>query len=327
MGLFSSVLEAIFGQDERLVGRRVTRLEAPLLETETATMTVEATNGFGRWKDGTTESRVLVGGELIHSMSRTGSTFDTLTRGVDDTRTPRLHYPGTLVFDASDNKSAFDHLRRGLFVEYATGEDLDVIGSNLGLHRCPGMTDDVWREVIKAVAYLPKTTLDAFHQALTALLGSGFTVRENLIESPYQVFVEVATALSNSLRGKFFLNGGEAALTVGLNTVDVIHDVNQVLGVYDDTVLTRRGFREGFTNYATSNTFVGNSITLDVSPGPIGTKVIVDYGAFTAHFLATDETVREDEDFYAYLADPFATARCLLDQIRAAGVRVNFSVV
>ncbi len=98
--------------------------------------------------------------------------------------------------------------------------------------------------------------------------------------------------------------------------------------VYDDTPLTRRGFRDGLTNYATGGSAVGNTITLGSSPGGAGTAVIVDYTAFTAHYLANDETIRQDfanADHWAYLADPLLSAQCILDQIRAAGVKVILS--
>lgn len=329
MGLFQAVLDAIFYQDDLLAGQRVTRLTAPVVDTETSTMEVEATNGFGVWTDGGTVSRVLVGGELIESSSRTLVAFNGLTRGIGDTKIPARHEISSLVYDASKNMSALDRIWRGIMVDYAIGDDLDVIGSNLGLARCPGLDDDTWREVIKAVAYLPKQTLDAFERALTALLGAGnFNVYERTSTSPYQVFVEIVASLSNEIRGTFYLNGGEPQLTTGANTVDTDYDVNNVIGVYDDTTLTRRGYREGLTNYFDpGGSFVNNTITLGTSPGAGGTAVIVDYGAFTGHYLAPNETERDDQDFYAYLSDPSLAARCLLEQIRAAGIKVNYAIV
>lgn len=303
MGLFQAVLDAIFYQDDLIAGQRVTRLQTSIDEGETASMEVESTNGFGRWVDGGTVSRVLVNGEIIESQSRTVTKFLTLTRGVAGTVTPAMHLGGSLVYDASGNMSALDHVRRGILVEHAIGEDLNIIGANLGLRRCPGLDDDTWREIIQAVAYLPKQTLDAFSRALTALLGAGaFTVYERTSTSPYQVFVELVAVLSDELRGTFVLNGGERQVTTGLNTVETTYDINNVIGVYEDNILTRRGFRDGYTNYfLPGGTSLLNVITLGTSPGAAGTAVIVDYGAFTAHYLAPDETVRDDADFYAYL--------------------------
>lgn len=334
--LFMAILDAIFREDNRIGGQAVTRLVDPADENETACFVVESTNGFGENTDGEGDAKLLIGGEIVTAEGRDYTRFTTLARGLEGTDIPALHYPGTLVFDLSQNKSALDLLRRGFSVNTAVGEDLDVIGANLGLERCTGLTEDEWREIIKVVAYLPKQTLDAFRRALTALLGAGnFTITEDLgsgspggaSTSPYQVFVEITAALSSLLRGRFVLNGGEPQLTTGATAVVTTYDINHVLGVYDDNELTRRGFRDGFTNYATTNTFAGKTITLDVSPGAAGTPVIVDYGAFAAHYLATDETLRDDADFYAYLTDPTLAARCVLDLIRAAGVQVQVTVM
>ena len=65
---------------------------------------------------------------------------------------------------------------------------------------------------------------------------------------------------------------------------------------------------------------------MGTSPGAAGTAVIVDYGAFAAHYLAADETVVQDvaqADRWADRSDPLYTARCLLDQVRMAGVQVR----
>lgn len=335
LGLFQAMLDAIFREDDRIAGQKVTRLFQVVNEAETACVVVESTNGFGENTDGVGDSRFLVGGEVIGAAGKDRTRFTTLTRGVDDTKIPPFHPPGSLVFDLSKNKSAVDLLRRGFSANTAVGEDLDVIGANLGLQRCIGLDQETWREIIKVVAYLPKQTLDAFHRALTALLGaSGFSVDTDLttdspggaVTSPYQVFVEIVVALSTLLRGRFILNGGEPQLTTAAFTVLTTHDINHVLGVFDDNDFTRRGMRDGFTNYATTNTFTGKTITLDASPGGAGTAVIVDYGAEEAHYLAPDETVRDDLDFYAYLTDPTLAARCVLDLIRAHGVQVDITV-
>lgn len=334
-GLFQAILDAIFREDDRIAGQRITRVVETIIEGELVYIVVESTNGFGENTDGTSDARLLIGGEIIEAAGRDRTRFTTLTRGVDETKIPPFHTVGSLVFDLSGNKSAVDLLRRGFSVNTAVGADLDVIGANLGLTKCVGLDEETWRELIKVLAYLPKQTLDAFYRALTALLGVGnFTVSTDLttgslggaVTSPYQVFVEIVAALSTLLRGRFILNGGEPQLTSGVSSVETTYDINQVLGVFDDNLFTRRGMRDGFTNYATTDTFTGKTITLDSSPGASGTAVIVDYGAQAAHYLALNETTRDDLDFYAYLTDPTLTARCILDLIRAHGVQVNIRV-
>lgn len=333
VGLLEALLDAIHKADDRIGGRAVTRLTAPLSADETDEMFVLSSIGFGEQTDGTEDALVLVGGEIIAASGRNDAapyTLHTLSRGQQKT-TAIAHPAGTLVFDLSMNTSAIDRLRRGLLVDFAVDEDLEVIARNLGLHRCPSTSQEQLRRIIKAVAYLPKQPVDAFRQALEALLGSSsaFTITERTTSTPWTVFVEIESGISSDIRGRFFLNGGERQLSTGALTVDTAYSINHVLGVYDDTPLTRRGFRTGLTNYfAGGGSFVGSTITLGSSPGAAGTPLIIDYGAFEAHYLATDETVRQDllqADRWAYLADPLLAARCLLDQIRAAGVRVVLS--
>lgn len=326
-----AILDAIHKEDDRIGGRAITRVASKVSSTDSQ-MAVESTIGFGEYEDGAGDARLLVGGEIIEATGRTTSapfTFTGLTRGADTTEA-KTHPVGTVVYDLSRNVSAIDLLRRGLLVDFAVGEDLATIAANLGLKKCPGMTDDQLRRVIKAVAYLPKQTVDAFKQALEALTGSStdYRVYERTTTKPYHVFAEVDIGEADDIRGRFLLNGGEPQDTTGANTVDTDYDINHVIGVFDDTPLTRRGIRDGFTNYFSGGSFTGNTITLGSSPGASGTPVIIDYGAFSAHYLAQDETVRQDlaqEDRWAYLADPLLTARCLLDQIRAAGVKVELS--
>jgi hypothetical protein len=414
-GALRAALDAIFKEDDRIGGRAVTRLTAALPADDVTGMLVESTIGFGEWVDhevdpaGAGSARVLINGEIITAATRRSRypfQFETLTRGVSNTEV-RGHPAGSLVYDLSHNTSAVDHLRRGFLVEYAIGEDLEILARNLGLHRCPGVTQEQLRRIIKAVAYLPKQTVHAFREALTALFGSSsaFTIIERTTTDPFVVYVEIAIALSTDIRGRFFLNGGyPATIDGGGTTVTLPFTPNHVIGVYVDNPLSRRGFRSTFTNYFAS--FLGPVITLAALPAPTllaananpgdptirpidtapfpnafpyyvqlvdgvsneivriigkqtlpfaalivdpltpivgtyaagpgtvaevyvpGTPVLVDGGWFEAHYLALNETVRQDigqADRWAYLADPLFAASCLLDQIRAAGVQVRLS--
>lgn len=257
-GLLQALVEALHGGDNDLAGQYVTRLTAPLSADETTTMEVQATPGFGENTDGASDALLLVNGEVIFAAARTDTTFDTLSRGQEST-SAKLHPEGSLVYDLSQNVSARDLVRRGLLVDFARGLDLDVIGSNLGLTKCPTIGEEQWRRFIKAVAYLPKMTWDAFNEAMLALTNdaTAYTILEEPIRDPYNVTVEVVAPSSTGLRGRFYLNSGTP-------------------------------------------------------------------GAWTGHYLADNETVRDDgNDFYAYLSDPGTLERCALNQVRAAGVGVE----
>lgn len=342
MGLLRAMIDAIGGELNKLAGRSITRLAQPLAIDETATMEVESTLRFG---DSGGTYRLLINGELIIATAASSSApyqFTTLTRGSEYT-VAKAHPAGAIVTDLSENTSAIHHARRGLFVRTAVEEDLDVIARNLGLPKCPGLTEEQWRRIIIAVSYLPKQPIDAFKRALMAIYNDStqYNVYERLASDPWNVYVEILTALSTDIRGRFVLTGGVSATTdAGAGTTVVLAagtQLRQVLGVYDDTTAVRRGKRDGITNYFSGGgSFVTGSdtVTLGSTPGA-SAAVIVDYAETPAdgvdadqqyHYLAEDETVLADDgDRWAYLADPLRVPACVLDHVRPAGVRVRLS--
>jgi hypothetical protein len=241
-----------------------------------------------------------------------------------------------LVSDWARNASALDIVRRGFLVRWAIGSDLDVVGRNLGLKRCSGWTDEIWREFIEEMAYAPKSIIPTIHEALNIVLGPGnFEVVERNISDPFRIYVYVDLPAVDSLRGRFHLNSGEQQTLItalSLETDYTIVDAPLVpgpgtmglLGIYEDTPLSRRGVREGLANFITGATYVGNQITLITTPGPAGTPVLVDYNSFQAHYLPDPFTIEEDADYYPYLSDDFLGLLCMADQLRAAGIKVEY---
>lgn len=336
MGLYKAILDATHGEDDRIGGRPVTQLTAPLTEDGT-TAVVESTVGFQPYRAiAPTVGRLLVGDEVVEGVIG-DSQFTSLQRALEGS-TAKLHPVGTLVYDYSGNASALGRVRRGLFVDFAESRDLNVLGRNLGLRRCPGLTDEQWRRLTKVMGYLPKQPIDAYEQVLDAFYDgdtSKYRVYERLGTAspdgepidPYTVYVEIDTGLATSLMGRFYLNGGEQQETTGTNTVETNREINHVIGVFDDTPSTRGGFRDGLTNYFTGGSFTGSTITLGSSPGAAGTPVIIDYGAFKAHYLAKNETIVQGPELdrrWPYLSSPFSTLSCLLEQVRGAGTRIVF---
>lgn len=325
-GFLGALIDAIFGSDDLIGGQAVAKLQTALPATETGSLEVETTFRFGEYQDGDSDALLLINGEVIYADSRNLTQFGPLLRGALDTE-PTDHPAGSLVYDFSKNRTAIDLARRGFFVNTARDSDLDVVGRNLGLHKCNGLTEAQWRDLIKVMAFLPNQPVDSIKQVLDVYPGVGnYTLVENLINEPLTIIVRVPSGLTTGVRGKFFLNGGTACVANGAGTqVSTPYAIAQVLGVYDGTdYRVLHGEREGLTNYATTNNFVGSTITLDAPVAP-NAPVIVDYGAFTAHYLPTDETIRYplDGDYFPYLSDPSAILSCLLDQVRAAGVRVR----
>lgn len=335
MGLLSAIIDSIFGSDDQIGGQAVTKLTAPLDDTNISTVDVSSTLRFGRQWDELPDALLLINGELIYAENRTHTTFTTLTRG--EQGTPVQNHPvGSLVYDFSKNRTAIDLARRGFFVRTARGEDLDVLGRNLGLHKCSGLTEDQWRALILAMGYVASQPLLAFRIVLNAYVGVGsYEIYEDLVNDPLLVKVEIpltAFGVQNGLVGRFYLNGGtEAVLSTGGTQIVLPYPINNLLGVYyASDIAVSKGERDPTTNLVNTvgNSFVGNTITFVSSLGANGTAMIVDYGAFPSHYLPADETIRypRDGSFFPYLNDPTATVRCLLDQVRAAGVTVEVTL-
>lgn len=321
-GLLRAILDAIHGEDDRLGGVSVTQLTTPLTAEETGTINVETTLRFGEFEDGAGDAQVIVGGEIIYCGGRTDTSFTTLQRGLMGSQR-KFHPIGTLVYDFAQNRSAIDTVRRAILVRFAQGNDLTIVGRNLGMERCRNVTDDQWRQIIQLVAYMPRQPILTFFQILDIVYPGQYRIVRRVSE-PWRVNVYIEPQLQGELRGKFFLNGHEAQLTTGLLTVSTEYPINQVLSVVLDTPLARMGFPG--TDFFAGGSFVGTTITLGASPGPIGTPVLVNYGAFTAHHVPADANVEQDADFYPYLSDESDRVHCLLDLVRAAGIEVRVGI-
>lgn len=120
--------------------------------------------------------QVVIDGVLYSYASRTPTTIDGLTRddgtGLIVSGVQKQHDPLSIVSDYSRVTSAIDQYRRSYLLDYASGQDLDVIGRNLGVERPPELSDDeTYRALIKALAYAPRGTIYAMEQVLDALLG------------------------------------------------------------------------------------------------------------------------------------------------------------
>lgn len=82
------------------------------------------------------------------------------------------HEPVAEVLDFTRDFSGLDITRRSLLVDFASSDDLTRLGANLNVPRPPSLQDDeIYRKLIKAVAYAPRGTIYAMEQALDALLG------------------------------------------------------------------------------------------------------------------------------------------------------------
>lgn len=139
------------------------------------------------------------------------------------------------VVDWTRNTSQLDLLRRATLVDYAEGKDLDRIGRNHGLWRLRGLSDGIYREVIKAIAYTYRGTIYAIEMLLDALYpAGGWDIYESRIEHPAEIFITIPGEIGTDPLGRTFMNaqddvtsGGAAAVTV-TDTPTTVESVKQL---------------------------------------------------------------------------------------------------
>lgn len=120
--------------------------------------------------------RLVMDGQVYLYSGKTYSSFTGIQHddgtGVIVDGVAAQHEPLTIISDFSKATSALDQYRRSFLIDYSSGEDLSVLGRNLGVERPPELTDDeLYRGLIKAVAYAPRGTIYAMEGVLDALLG------------------------------------------------------------------------------------------------------------------------------------------------------------
>jgi hypothetical protein len=123
----------------------------------------------------------------------------------------RSHTLGAVVTDLSKARSALELSRRGMLVAFALSEDLNAIGRNYGVLRYPFLeSDDIFREIVQALAYNPRGTMFGLELALDAMVGEGnYELYEDLVNFPCTVFVKLIgdAAVTDRSEGKTFLSG------------------------------------------------------------------------------------------------------------------------
>lgn len=174
------------------------------------------------------DGKVGLDGVVYRYDSRTDTELQGVTHvrgGVLTVGVKKIHNVEAPVMDLNRSRTAIDLLRRAMLVAYAEGDDLNAIGRNLGVDRYPFLaSDDIFREIIQAVAYNPKGTVFGLELALDAMLGAGnYEIIEDLITDPCTVFIRfLGAAVTDEIsEGKAFLTGPEYQPPTSDTTVDI----------------------------------------------------------------------------------------------------------
>lgn len=151
-----------------------------------------------------------------------------------------LDHPAlTEVTEASQSYSALDKLRRALLIDYATEEELDRIGRTVAVSRGSGVSDAIYRSVIKALAYAAKGTEICLELVLDAIFpAGGYTIYEDRINVPNTVFLLLPTLdPGQDFEGRTFISSEEPQTATATTTVDIDHVPITVVGITLDPVV------------------------------------------------------------------------------------------
>jgi hypothetical protein len=124
--------------------------------------------------------------------------------------------------------------------------------------------------------------------------------------------LEISAAAS--AKGATYLQGGEPATSTTSTSVTVLHDINQVLGVFLRGDVERDG-----TNYFTGGSSLGKVITLGTALPSANEDVFVDYGAEKTAQLLVGPHVDGETYYPFYLSGPSGVYEDILYVVRAAG--------
>lgn len=216
VGIIEATSGIIGEKDNEIGGQFSTRLSSAGTEGDTS-INVESTLNWS-----STNGKVAIDGVVYYYANLTNTTINNLyylNNGVQTSGLAKDHSIYSEVINLNKELSAIDLCRRMLLVDYAEGPYLDVIGRRLGVPRKPLYgDDDLYRAIIKALAYNPRGTVYGIELVLDELLGAGnYEIYEDLIMHPCEVFIKIADSyfLSDNPYGKTYLSERLYGVTSG----------------------------------------------------------------------------------------------------------------
>lgn len=192
------------------------------------------------WYD---SGRVVIDNVDYRYASRTQTTLDGLERWDGETwraGAAQEHAVLSDVIDISRRTSAIDSYWRRVMVDYATGSDLDAIGRTLSVRRPAALTDDdIYRNLIKAIAYGTRGIMATLEEAMDAILGpgnyelftdlTGHVGATSRLNHTCSVYIRVTGDEEVSV-GKTFIDGVEVMPLTASTTLDLGADPVSVTG-------------------------------------------------------------------------------------------------
>ncbi len=220
-----AVADAIAEEQNVLGGFQKTRVTAVIVAGQTI-WPVESVFGWPAI------GKILARGTVYSYASRSDTALEGVTWTDGETvfvgavaQIPEEH----LLTDVTKLTSAIDLLRAATLVDLAVGGDLDAVGRNVGVNRLPSIpSDDLFREIVKALAYNPRGSIYGIELLLDAAVGAGnYEIIEDLIEEPNKVKIRflASASASGEFEGKAYLTGSENQAEVLSTTLNISDNV------------------------------------------------------------------------------------------------------
>ena len=288
---YNAIVTAIADTLYEMSGRALTRLTA---DAAAGAVTLNVEHAHIDIDDGPTfpetNGRIAVGGMVLRYTGTTATTFTGVTDDDGNAGIPEAIRARTPVMDISQSQSQLDGLRMSFLLEFAEGNELDILARNYGLMRVRGLSDTQLRNYLQAAIYLEAQTIYGIEQVLDAIVGNGnYEVWEDLENYHHTVFVDLQP-VGGGPEGRSYFSGLEGPVarttptTVGAQGVPLV-----VYGVWSSTDPARTG-----TNYAHSS--------LVISTAAVTPTRIISAGLFVAGDLGKPVILATGE---AFLVDSF----------------------
>jgi len=239
-----------------------------------------AVEGLHRWPD---RGRIAVGGLTYHYDTRTSTFLQSLTQ---EDGSPGLpvdlpdNIPVLLIWGPDNPPTAvgsddgrrddtLSTLKDSFLPAYAVGEQLTMLARNYGINRPLGLTDTVFRELVKVLMYLDAQTIYACEKILDVLFGAGnYTIWEDLESDMHRVHVSIAAVPGTQFEGKTYLVGAEAQASASASTVVAAKVPEVTYGIWDSADPLRQGVNYAEQEILTVLAFVPGNEDYVVSAPP-----------------------------------------------------------
>lgn len=297
---FMGILEAtsnIIGEADNEIGGLYSTKLISIGNVSDTTINVESTLNW------IYPGKLSIDGIVYEYLNIIGTTINGITyinEGASVNGLAKIHNIGSEVVNLNNNMNAIQLTRLSLLVDYAEKIYLDAIGKKYGVPRRPlYQNDEIYRAVIKAIAFAPRGTLYGIELALDALLGSSnYEIFEDLIRHPNEVFIKISNdyLLNDNTYGETYISENLYSLISGsFDTIVLPYEPIHVSHIKLKDLGETFDFRNDIPSDVTYEYFEGDGLSSAFTySGSISEANITENGYYTNFNLGSSGTLYYD---------------------------------